>query len=192
MNNRDKFTLIAILLFFVSGYLLFQASHNDLHLESKSNGTSKSQSSKPASDLANEHLKITSMRMELEKQRAEIENSKNSPMLHEVKQQPRVAETQQDLSLMGEADLSSMSQEPQQQFVEPKYEIMYQVYKKQQEAELTEAYKAAYAREFIENARKNGYEIVLDSQYRIVSTKRIKKPEAPGNSIFDLKGGNAR
>lgn len=214
MNKKDSSIIIAILLFISAGYLLFKAQHeaqfqnghagllsSDSGLLSSNEYKNKSLSSlsqqgktinQKKAELANENLKITSMKMELEKQRASIDNYKNAPKLSDVQEQTSIANLQQDNSLMGETDLSSMHQETeQQQYMEPKYEIMYQVYKKQQEAEYTEAYKAAYAKEFIENARKNGYEVILDSQYRIISAKKINKT-VPGKSVFDYSSGNAR
>jgi hypothetical protein len=41
----------------------------------------------------------------------------------------------------------------------------------------------AYAQQFIENARQDGYEVTLDADYRIIDVKKIKKPRYP--SLFN-------
>ncbi len=47
---------------------------------------------------------------------------------------------------------------------------------RQQYREKEELDKQEYARQFIENARKNGYHVVLSSEYKVLSVTPIRKP----------------
>ena len=42
--------------------------------------------------------------------------------------------------------------------------------------EYRQAYKEAYAREFVENARRSGLEITLDDNFEVISVQRIRQP----------------
>ena len=39
-----------------------------------------------------------------------------------------------------------------------------------------EAYRKEYVRQFLDNARRAGWEIRLDDDYRVISAKRIRTP----------------
>lgn len=54
-----------------------------------------------------------------------------------------------------------------------------------------EAYKEAYVQQFIENARKGGYEVRVNDNYEVISVRPIRHPDSQRN-IFDLKGGGAK
>lgn len=54
--------------------------------------------------------------------------------------------------------------------------IQSEIFNQQQLADYSAAYKEEYARQFVENARRAGWEVVLDEDFRVISTRRIRNP----------------
>ncbi len=69
-------------------------------------------------------------------------------------------------------------------FPDPQQLIQKEIFENQRQAEYDEAYRAAYAEKFIENARQRGWKVELDDQYRVKSVKPLRKVE-PGPGIFN-------
>ncbi|HEY8270221.1 MAG TPA: hypothetical protein VIG33_04990 [Pseudobdellovibrionaceae bacterium] len=65
--------------------------------------------------------------------------------------------------------------------------IQADLFESQQSQELSEAYKKEYARQFIENARKAGYIIRLNEDYKAISVRPIRKP-AEDMELFPSNG----
>ena len=58
----------------------------------------------------------------------------------------------------------------------PAEQIQSEIILKQQRRQNEELDKQEYARQFIENARKNGFHVVLSSDYKVLSVTPIRKP----------------
>ena len=58
----------------------------------------------------------------------------------------------------------------------PAEQIQSEINLKQQHRQNEELDKEEYARQFIENARKNGFHVVLSSDYKVLSVTPIRKP----------------
>jgi len=54
--------------------------------------------------------------------------------------------------------------------------LQMELFNASEQNKLDEAYKEAYAKHFIENARRDGWEIKLNKNYKIISAKPILKP----------------
>jgi|JI6StandDraft_1071083.scaffolds.fasta_scaffold312637_1 hypothetical protein len=61
--------------------------------------------------------------------------------------------------------------------------VQYELFQAQAQRDYDEAYKKAYAEAFVENARKQGFKIELTPDYRVLSVKKIVKPNRP--SLFE-------
>lgn len=73
--------------------------------------------------------------------------------------------------------------ELQSRGVEAGEEIQFKLFQEQQMREWSQTYRKAYAKAFIENARKAGYEIELSEDFKVLSIRKINREAGP--SIFD-------
>lgn len=147
----------------------------------------KSKLSKEAMDVkvqrtVNDHLRKTAEEIELQKRQMSIRNwqlandyrksigekaytvPKEGAELQEEKFANDVA---RDLGRDG--SLSKISQNPMDM-------IHHQLFEAQAMRQHDEAYRKEYARQFVENARRGGWEVKLSDDYRVLSTKRIRSP----------------
>lgn len=54
--------------------------------------------------------------------------------------------------------------------------IQMEMYKQQMQNAANEEYRKEYARQYIEHARGNGYEVKLDSDLKVISVKPLRQP----------------
>lgn len=139
-----------------------------------------------ASDEAvRKHLHKTSQKIQQQKVQAQLDNLTQAPRWSEegatqvyeasshgieFKSDPRLNELTQTLE---------RNQKPANRVPDPKELIQAQLYERQKWDEYTLAYRQAYAQKFIENARKNGWDIRLNDDYKIVKIRPLKKDQRP-------------
>ncbi|MBX3034952.1 MAG: hypothetical protein KF865_13615 [Bdellovibrionaceae bacterium] len=54
--------------------------------------------------------------------------------------------------------------------------IHHQLFEEQNSRQQSAAYRKEYARQFVENARRGGWEIRLDDDYKVISVRRLRQP----------------
>lgn len=54
--------------------------------------------------------------------------------------------------------------------------IHHQIFEEQRAREMNDAFKKEYARKFLENARRGGYDVVLSEDFRVISVKPLRRP----------------
>lgn len=133
-------------------------------------------------EMVNKHLHKTSMKIESQKVKAQIENFTKAPRLDEAttvqsyeasshsldfKPDPRINELA--------TRLDSEKKQGSRPSADPKEVIQMQMYEQQKWNEYNLAYRQAYAEKFVENARRNGWEIRLNDEYKVIRVKAIKK-----------------
>lgn len=69
----------------------------------------------------------------------------------------------------------------------PSEVIQMELYKQKMQDAANEAYKQEYARQFKENALRNGYEIELDGNLEVISVKPLRQPSSSQPSEFDYE-----
>lgn len=133
-------------------------------------------------EMVNRHLKDTQNKIEKQQMGARYENIKTAPRIGESDFKPAEPQTKLDFETDPDPRLSeipsAMGREPrsrEETSIEPHLQVQNQLYQEQKWNEYDKAYRAAYAAQFVENARRDGWDIQLDSEYRVMSVKPIKK-----------------
>jgi len=190
-NELDSKKLLLSLFFLFSAFGLFWLALQDEQALSE-NDLIPVQASDEA---VRKHLRKTSQKIEAQKVRAQIDNfapaprfSEGSTQVYEAsshglefKPDPRLNELSHTL---GRQPKASGNQVP-----DPKEVVQNQLYEQQKWNEYKLAYRQAYAQQFIENARKNGWDIRLNEEFKIVKVKAIKKDNRP--QLFTGSNGRA-
>ncbi len=135
-------------------------------------------------DAVNKHLRKTSQKIESQKLNAQIENYTKTPSLNgetsavyeassqslDFKEDPRINEL---AATLGKE--RKIPETPKN----PKDIVQAQLYDQQKWNEYNLSYRQAYAQRFIEKAKKDGWEVRLNAEFKIIKAKRIKKDDRP-------------
>ena len=172
----------------VGGLLFLVLSISSPQKNHKESSPEKILKSAEYNKRVNEHLKMTAQEISQREQASRLESAKSDPDdfrklgttalpgretdQDEIGADKKWDELAQRLNPDHGIDENSITQQLQSELLE-----------KQNQRALTTAYKAEYARQFVENARKHGYQIELSSDYRVLSVKKIIKKDTP--SLFD-------
>lgn len=143
----------------------------------------------------NKHLMLTNENMKFEHQRARLENARllNNEFHRTPVQSPYVNDNSLDLSsdnraaeLANELGRGVRSEEA----ISPHDIVQKELFNEQQAQEYSQAYKEEYARQFIENARRGGYNVILsDDLSRVKSAVPIRSPSQ--NRSLEITPGAA-
>jgi hypothetical protein len=174
-KKRNEAALLGLLLLFAAGGVLFFEAFSKKPIEGQMEFTSLQ--SKETQKKVNRHLQETSRQIYLREQKAYIESQKSMKQLEKAKAQSPYKADQTDLPM-------PHYEEPTRRFSmpsDPNELIQEELFREQAERRYTEAYKKEYTRQFIENARADGWEIRVDSSYKIISVKPIR---TPAESVF--------
>jgi hypothetical protein len=142
--------------------------------------------------LVNKHLMYTNDKVELQRQRIQVENAQALSKGGGRAAPPQVAYSNDGkLDLSSEDHASEIAKElgrgPRRpEFNTPEDIVQQDLYNAQQAAEYNEAYREEYARQFVENARRGGYKVILSEDLsRVMSVTPIRNP---GKNSFDVFG----
>lgn len=134
-----------------------------------------------AQEAVNKHLARTAEQLEIQRRRMQIESSKLALTYLESQQGKRYEPPREgaellsnDTSEMVARDLGVDKVQPLP--ANPMDLIHHQIFEEQSQRHMSEAFKREYARQFIENARRGGYEIRLSDDFRVLSVKPIRRP----------------
>lgn len=182
--------ILLVLLLLAAGFFYFLGTQ-ETKTSQKLRSSQISAYSNETNEVVNKHLSITSQALEIKRKKMNIENQFSAPQIGESvvskEQKPK------DYGVDHSADTNeSNAYEDLNRYrhelraTDPDRIIRDQIAEQEDTAEYDQAYREEYARQFIENARRNGYEVKLNSDYVVISVKKIK---SSGN--FDL-GRQAR
>lgn len=192
-KKDDKSYLLPLLLLLLSGFFLYLF----LMPEKKSatvTAATPSAHSKAYEDKVNRYLFQTSQRIELEREKAQLEASKLSDQdLHPARPEDRTTALDFSADPRQEALLKDLGREARNPDdpSNPQEEIQAELFQEQQDQAYSEEYKTEYARQFVENARKAGYEVKLSSDFKVLSVKPLRRP-ADNYQLFQNLGGGVR
>lgn len=196
-EKKDRSLLLALLFFAVAGILVLYAFNEPSR--SSVHGIPKTTAEKQKyEDRVNRHLMLTNEKIQLQKQSMVVDNQNLAPeysrtkgaepMDHEVRGVDLSTDTHAaDVA----AELGRAPRSPKAPGT-PDETIQSEIFNEQQEREYSAAYKAEYARQFVQNARKSGWEVKLTSDYKVLSVKPLRKPGADKESIFSEGPGWAQ
>ncbi|WP_374001033.1 hypothetical protein [Bdellovibrio bacteriovorus] len=130
----------------------------------------------------NRHLMLTNEKMEMARQRMQVENARlmNSDF-SETKAQAAY-ENDRRLDLSTDTRAQELAEElgrgsRREEAMSPHDIVQKELFNAEQAQEYSQAYKEEYARQFIENARRGGYNIILSEDLsRVLSVTPIRNP----------------
>lgn len=183
-QKKERSLLLALLLFIGAGVLIFTYIGTE---DSKTKTTAKEITPVLKTDKyeksVNKHLMLTNEKMKLETQRTQLENAKllNREFNTVPAQLPYANDNKLDLSSDNRAaevakDLGR-GESRHEEVLTPDDIVQKELFNQQQMQEYTQAYKEEYARQFIENARRGGYKVILsDDLSRVISVTPLRSP----------------
>jgi flagellar motor protein MotB len=186
-EEQPKF--LALLLFIGAAGLLLAYFNSSDSMTGKPGSSSMARSQKYENNV-NKHLMNTNERMAMQRKRVEVENA-NTIMQSQNRQgvqTPYVADGKLDLS--SEDHAAEMAKQlgrgaRQEDFSSPEEVVQKELFDAQQAAEYTQAYKEAYAKQFVENARRGGYKVILSEDLsRVISVKQIRGNQPNSMEVF--------
>ena len=190
-EKKDRSNLIPLVLLLLSGVCLF------LFLSPDPKPTAKLSpaKSKEFEAKVNRHLFKTSQEIEMSRQKMKVETfdmaDKGVRALPVRPEEP----TGVDLSVdpRTEALMHDLGRNVRENS-DPRNSnelIQTELFQQEQLQNYSEEYKREYARQFIENAKKAGYRIIVNDQFKVISVTPIRKP-AQDFELFESNCGGAR
>jgi hypothetical protein len=192
-SEKEKSMLLALLLFLGAGGLVFAYLDSD----GKRSGAAALTKTKQYEAVVNKHLMMTNERIELEKRRMDAENTKllNEASTKRDQQKAYSNDERLDLSMenRGAEVAKEIGRGPKEITVESPHEVVQQeLYNEQLANQSSQAYREQYARQFIENARRGGYEVKLSADFsKVLSVKPIRNP-SNDFEVFGTSSGGAQ
>lgn len=189
-KKEDKSYLLPLALLLLAGFFvfLFFLPEN----APKSGGDMAH--SKQFEDRVNRHLFKTAQQMELSREKMQLEANRLAQSgIEKVPPQTQVHKLDLSTDPRAEALLQALGREVKESTgpSNPDEAVQAELFESQQLQEYSEEYKAEYARQFVENARKAGYLIKLNDDYKVISVRPIRKP-AENFELFEAGGRTAR
>ncbi len=137
--------------------------------------------SKSYRNRVNDHLTIENNKIEFSRKKADSENDIYAPSFSESRPDYRYPYHSQkngvDLSTVDSgAQLSAelgRGERPPPMPQNPHDLIQSELFDQDQQVHYSKAYKEEYARQFVENAKRAGYKIILSSDYKVQSVMEI-------------------
>ncbi|UOF00226.1 hypothetical protein [Bdellovibrio reynosensis] len=182
-EKKETPMLLALLLFIGAAGLIFAYLGSEDSKPAKVIETTvKSEKYEKA---VNKHLMFTNEKMELERQRMQVENAKllNSDFNATTPKQAYTNDAKLDLTVENRAaeianELGRGGQK-EEQAMTPDEVVQKELFNQQQSHEYSRAYKEEYARQFIENARRGGYKVILsDDLSRVISVQPLRSRQS--------------
>lgn len=191
--QKEKSFLLALLLFIGAGLLLLLA----LDSESPQRGlSSDSRAKTPEYEKhVNKHLMLTNDRLTMERQKMALENARVNDFRATTPQQA-YSNSDSGLDLSVDRRAYEIANElgrgekkrDQQQPMTPDEMIQRDLFESQQTQEYSQAYREEYARQFVENARRGGYKVILSEDLtRVISVQPIRRP-SENMDLFQSNG----
>lgn len=186
-----------------NGQMISNANPSNVHqgqgianINEQNRNPSSALTKEQTSDIVTRNMQKTAQKLMIERQKVEIENGLYAP---DVSSRPKSEvydnkTTGVDLSVE-QTSLQTAKELGRARDEEPRayspHDVVQQEMAEQAAlGEYQESYKQAYLSQYIENARKKGYEIKLDAQGKVLSVKKIREssgfnvlaPNSPGTN----------
>ena len=158
--------LVAVVVF---GYIYIFQTKNAGQIQVQNKIVKPAPSSANADELVDKYMKQTKLRLESQQKNAERMLAGDT-----AKQGLKVEIKETDPALIPEKDQIWGASAPTNETLLDKFNQ--KINADDDEILRTEQEKKEYARQFIENARKDGYHIVLDDKFNVIKVMPIRKP----------------
>lgn len=137
------------------------------------------------------HLELTAQQLEMQRRRMALQNSqmimdysRSEPEVAYVPQKEGADLMHDQTAAIVAQDINRRQADPTQIPNTPSELIHHQLFQEQVNAEQTEAYKKEYARQFIENARRAGWDVRLNEDYKVIQVRPLNRNQ-PAMKLFD-------
>ncbi|MGZ3781557.1 MAG: hypothetical protein ACXVCY_12975 [Pseudobdellovibrionaceae bacterium] len=181
-QKHERVSLLTLLLFVGAAgltFAYFSLDESKSKLMMKEGPTAKTEKYEKS---VNKHLMLTNEKMKLETQKVSLENAQllNKDLASIPTQQAYENDNKLDLSTDSRA--AEMANELGrgirfEEISSPGDIIQKELFSQDQMQEYSQAYKQEYARQFIENARRGGYKVILSEDLsKIISVIPIRSP----------------
>lgn len=137
-----------------------------------------------AQNYVNQHLRRTAERIELQQRQMSMRNWQLANDYKTTVPEKAYTPPKEGSELREQANAKDVAKDlgrddaPQALPNDPMNLVQQQLFQAQATKTYDEAYRKEYARQFIENARRGGYEIQLSDDYRVISVKPIRSPSS--------------
>ncbi len=136
----------------------------------------------------NRHIQMTNRKIEIDREQIKVEAGFTIPRVGHLVNQERKESPSVPLDLRGDRNEYNSARDIERRIESaPSQSADNVIHSEMAERELQrhaeEAYRREYARQYVENARRNGYHVELDSEYKIQSVKEL--PQRTGASSSD-------
>lgn len=191
-EQKDNSKLLALLLFIGAGAMAFLYLGSDSG-KKKFSEISATVKSEKYEKSVNKHLMVTNETMALQRQRMEIENARLAKDLDSTSAQPAYQAPTEGSNLNSENRAAEIANElgrgerKESANLNPDEIIQKEIFNAQQMEAYSKAYKEEYARQFVENARRGGYAVQLDDNFKVISVRPIRNPSQENESLVNDK-----
>ncbi len=183
-RSSSLFWLLVGALGFVFAFLLWPTPKKKHPLTKGEISSSSLHPVDTTSELVNKHLWITNQAQELAEQRVAVQNTLNSPKVGDSiwpkgidkSKQYGVDHSPDSNETTAFEDLNRYKKELNTE--KPDNVIQAQLRDQDRQREYEKAYREAYAKQFIENARRAGYDVRLNDDMVVVSVRPIRNPSS--------------
>lgn len=192
-KQKDNSLVLALLLFLGAGFLVFLYFTSSPEKSQRARAAAKIKSADFEKNV-NKHLMGTNQNMEMSQRRMEVENALSVSKSY----QPRSAQTRYENSnhldlgydTAGQDTARELGRSGNQALMEsPADVIQNEIYHQQISAENEEQDRVEYARQFVENARRGGWDVRLSSDLSTVISVKPIRGKNPGVPLNDISRG---
>ena len=206
-NNKqnDSAKLIALMLLGSAGLLfLLYAGTENISPETTKNGFEKNQipsalRSPKFEKTVNHHLLVTGDTIDNQRKRINIENINSAKDLSSTSSQPNYRVPAEGVELNVDnratelADLLGRGTKKVNPISDPNEVIQNEIFNQQKWDEYSKNYREEYAKQFVENARRGGYKVILNDEFKVISVTPIRKPIPNANeNILNFNSGGVQ
>lgn len=197
-SQKERSMVLALLLFVGAAGLIFAYLGSEDSKPAKVAGPSPTAKSEKFEKAVNRHLMFTNERIELERQRMEVENARLLNNDFNSTKPQRAYSNDSRLDLSNDNRAAEIAEElgrgeRNEDIVTPHDIVQKELFNAQQQQAYSQAYKEEYARQFVENARRGGYKVILSEDLsRVISVTPLRNPSQNSMDLFGSSSGNVQ
>lgn len=156
--------------------------------KSKSKKIESAAHAEKAQNFVNQHLRKTAERIELQQRQMSLRNWQLANEYGQTVAGKAYTPPKEGAHLREQTTAQEVAKDlgrddaPKSIPNDPMNLVQQQLFQAQEMSKYDDAYRKEYARQFVENARRGGYDIKLSDDYRVLSVKKIRAPS--GTSII--------
>lgn len=179
--QKENSMLLALLLFVGAAVMIFAYLGTDDPVKKVPTAPIAAKSEKFERSV-NRHLMLTNENMEMARQRMQVENARLMNTDFNSTQAQQAYQNDNRLDLSSDTRAQELAEElgrgsRKEQSLSPHDIVQKEMFNAEQQAEYSQAYKEEYARQFVENARRGGYRVILSEDLsRVLSVTPIRNP----------------